>query len=91
MEITLAHNESKTVLGLTITNISGGHDIFESGEDTSFSMVEFRADEVETKTVRIAQGGMASGDIYFGSYHIIVLDVGRDGDVIKLLITKLDK
>ncbi len=84
--ITLTHNESKTVLGLTLTNTSGGHDIFESGEDTSFSMIELRANEVETKMIRVSQNDIEGVNIYFGSYHITVLDVGRDGDVIKLSV-----
>lgn len=96
-EITLSHGETKTVDGLTVAHAGGGHKILadEFGHragDLSFGEIELKAEGVAPEKTRVFsprhERGEEEVEFIFGPYLITVVDVGWNGEPIKLLIKR---
>jgi len=88
----LKNGETKTVSGLTITNLENdrGHKIMaDGGGDNSFASLRLESEGVETQELRIHNPilGETTIPIVYGSYSIVVQKVQWDGEHVELLIT----
>ncbi len=99
MELEIAIHESKTVGNITITNHGGGHKILRGendewrGGDLPFSDIELTSEWIDTRSVTVYHTipweDNIENDIYYGQYHIKVINVGWNGESVKLTLENL--
>lgn len=90
--LVLKNGETKTVDGLTITNLEDdrGHKIMaDGGGDNSFASLRLESEGAETQQMRIHNplSGEENSPIVYGTYTILVQKVQWDGEHVELLVT----
>ncbi len=90
MELEIEKYDTKIIGNIAIFNVGGRDDIWRGG-DLPFTVIEIRSgwridDRRITVYNPISGEPCSQNDIYYGPYHIIVLNVGWNGDIVKLSI-----